>query len=314
MNSTPQRQPAPDSLVMIGADELNRLVSMPEAIESSRCAFRAASSGDVSSPRRLSLSRGRVLIMPAEHRSGSAVVKILNVAGSLRDGRSGTSGLAIWIEPERGDVSVLVDGPALTALRTGAATGLATELLAPRRSAVLAMLGSGGQARQQIAAVCAVRPIEEVRVHSLHLDRSQQLARDLEVLGTGVRYRAVPTAREAVAGADVVCTATPAQSPLFHIGDISADVHINAVGSYRPDMQEIPPEVFGAARVVVIDQMEAALAEAGDLMVALEAGVLRHQDLIEFGDLLVGGKVSLGGSQSLSQSGSRLKTGRSCSS
>lgn len=287
MNFFSQPGRGAECATVVNGEQLNRLVSMSDAIESSRRAFRAAAGGEVRSPLRMGLSRGRVLVMPAEHRSGSVVVKILNVGDSLSDGRSTTSGLALWLEPDRGDLALVVDGGALTALRTGAASGLATELLAHPQSAVLAMLGSGGQASQQIAGILAVRPIEEVRIYSAHLGRSQSLCRDLDLLGTGVTYRAVSTAREALAGADVVCTATRAQSALFGLGDLAGSVHINAIGSYRPEMREIPPEVFSAASAVVVDQAEAVLSEAGDLMAAVEAGVVRRRDLVELGDLLV---------------------------
>jgi ornithine cyclodeaminase len=96
----------------------------------------------------------------------------------------------------------------------------------------------------------------------------------------------VATAREALVGADVVCTATRAMEALFDVGDLKPDVHINAVGAYRPDMREIPNEVFRRASVVVIDQVEAALAEAGDLIAAIRAGAVAVGSLIELGTLL----------------------------
>jgi ornithine cyclodeaminase len=96
----------------------------------------------------------------------------------------------------------------------------------------------------------------------------------------------VASSREAVIGADVICAATRASEPLFEAEDLLPHAHINAVGAYRLDMCEVPPEAFARAAVVVIDQLAAVLAEAGDLVAALEAGYLRPVDLIELGDLL----------------------------
>ncbi len=96
----------------------------------------------------------------------------------------------------------------------------------------------------------------------------------------------VADSRAAVRGADVICTATRASAPLFEADDLLPHAHINAVGAYRLDMAEVPAEAFGRAAVVVIDQLAAALAEAGDLVAALEGGYLRRADLVEIGDLL----------------------------
>ncbi|MGH7643590.1 MAG: ornithine cyclodeaminase family protein [Candidatus Dormibacteria bacterium] len=273
-------------VTIIDAEQLRGLVSMPDAIESSRRAFLADARGEVSSPLRSSMSRERALVMTAEHESGSAILKLLNVSGAPGDSRTNITGVVLWLDAAEGQVTVLVDGASLTALRTGAASGLATDLLAKPESVVMAMLGSGGQASDQIAAICAVRPIEEVRVHSRHLDRSRDLCRRLNQGSDGVVYRAVETSREAVHGADVICAATRAQSPLFEMRDLESHVHINAVGAFRPDMREVSTEVFGTARLVVIDQLAAIQAEAGDLVAALREGALLETDLVELGELL----------------------------
>lgn len=273
-------------LPILDSDLVYRLASMPDAIEASRLGFIVASQGEVSTPLRSSMSRGRILVMPAEHVSGSGVIKVISNSASGPRDRPSIEGLVLWIEGTSGAIVAVLDAGSLTAIRTGSASGLATSVLAPVDSAVLAMLGSGGQAFQQIAAVCAVRGIKEVRVQSRSIDRSRALCRRLEADGPGVEYRAVATAREALVGADVVCTATRAMEALFDVGDLKPDVHINAVGAYRPDMREIPNEVFRRASVVVIDQVEAALAEAGDLIAAIRAGAVAVGSLIELGTLL----------------------------
>ncbi len=156
----------------------------------------------------------------------------------------------------------MVDGPALTSLRSGAASGLATRLLARPGSRVMAMLGAGSMARDQVRAVRAVLPISTLLVWSRSHGHSRQLAEELGGI-------AVEDASEAVAAADVVSSATPAREPLFRPDAPRPGTHFNAIGAFTAHMAEIPPEVVRRARVVVED-LAAAGEEAGDL---LRAGV-----------------------------------------
>ncbi|MDQ3499907.1 MAG: ornithine cyclodeaminase family protein [Actinomycetota bacterium] len=161
-----------------------------------------------------------------------------------------------------GDPLGIVDGPTLTSIRTGAAAGLATELMAPPGEAVLAMLGAGAMAVDQIAAVAAVRPLTEIRIWSRDATHAQRLAAKVGGVAT-------PTTADAVGGATIVSTATPARSPLFDEADVTGPVHVNAVGAFTPEMCEIPPGLVRRA-FVVVDDLLAAATEAGDL---LQAGV-----------------------------------------
>jgi ornithine cyclodeaminase len=281
---------------LIGADLLRRLVPMPDAIEASRRAFTAAALGEIAGPLRFSLSRDRVLVMPAEHSAGSALIKVISLQ---RDGWArgvpSIGGSVLWIDALTGRIAAMLDAATVTALRTGAASGLATALLAPPSSAVLAMLGAGDQAADQVAGVCAVRPIREVRVYSRRAQRSAELCERLRASHPPVTVSVAQTAPRAVLGADVICTATRSTVPLFEAGDLKERAHINAIGAYRLDMCEVPAEAFARADLVVIDQLAAALAEAGDLTRALDGGYLRREDLVEIGQLLAAGAQPGGG-------------------
>ncbi|HTW02086.1 MAG TPA: ornithine cyclodeaminase family protein [Streptosporangiaceae bacterium] len=284
---------AHQQLATIGADLLRRLVPMPDAIQASRRAFVAADAGEVTGPLRSSLSRHRVLVMPVEHVSGSALVKVISLhEDGWAQGLPSIDGTVLWIDGASGRITAQVDAGALTALRTGAASGLATDLLAHPASHVLAMLGAGGQAFDQVAGVCAVRPIREVRVHSRRAERSQELCDRLRASHPEVRFTPSGSARQAVDGADVICTATRSTRPLFEPADVKKNVHINAIGAYRLDMREVPSGLFAQAGVAVIDQLDAALAEAGDVVAALEDGSIRQEDLVEIGPLLSGPPVT----------------------
>lgn len=244
----------------LDARALRDLLPMERAIDQIADAF----GPDCEIPQRLSLNGAKV--MPA--RVGDDMgVKIV----SLTPGNP--AGLVV-IFGSSGQPLGIVDGPALTALRTGAASGLATRLCAASNAAVLALFGSGAMARDQVAAVRAVRPIDQVLIWSRTFERSQSLAK--EIGGT-----AVADPDEAARAADIIVTATPSISPLFAPETLRDTVHINAIGAYRPDMVEVPADVVRRSWIVV-DSHAAARAEAGDLLLAG-----RSADA-EMGDLLSG--------------------------
>lgn len=176
-----------------------------------------------------------------------------------------------------GACSGLVDGPTLTAIRTAAGAGLATQHLARPDSRTLTMLGSGAMAYDQVMAVREVRPIDDVIVWSRDPAHAAALAE---------RVGATPASHPdaAVSAADIVSTATPATTPLFSAASVQPGTHINAVGAFTPAMCEIPAAVVERA-IVLVDDLEAAAEEAGDL---LQAGV---EPLGTIGDLL-GGRVA----------------------
>jgi ornithine cyclodeaminase len=172
------------------------------------------------------------------------------------------AGLVVVFGPDGGPIGV-VDGPTLTSIRTGAVSGLATRLLAAEAPGTLAMLGAGAMAFDQVEAVRAVRPLVGVLVWS----RDARHAADLAARVGGV---AVVDADEAVGMADIVSCATPARSPLFSDAAIRPEAHVNAVGAFTPEMVELPAELVRRA-FVVVDDVEAAAAEAGDLIRAGKA-------------------------------------------
>jgi len=177
-----------------------------------------------------------------------------------------------------------MDGTYLTALRTGAGSGVATRALAREDAKVLTVFGAGGQARSQIEAVRAVRDIREVRIVSRSGASAQALAAELE----GVEARALSDAADAVHGADVICAATTSATPVFPDEAVSAGVHVNGVGSFKAEMQEIDPAFLLRARVVV-DARDAALEEAGDLIIPIREGLFGEDHIAaDIGEVLDG--------------------------
>ncbi len=219
---------------------------MVDAIESMRSAF----SEDSEVPQRTQL--GTSLFMPGRVGEITAVKVVSTVPGN-------PVGLVAVFDSD-GTPLGIVDGPTLTAIRTGAVVGLATDLLASRSASSLAMMGAGAMAYDQVEAVRAVRDLDQILVWSRDRTRAEHLAG--RVGGT-----AINDPDEAISRSSIVACATPSESALFSDRSVAAGTHINAVGSFRPDMVEVPTETVERAYVVV-DDYAAAKLEAGDLIQA----------------------------------------------
>jgi len=274
-------------VINISAERLRAIVPMPAAITAVRDAFVALSNGGVDQPQRLSLADGSLLAMVARVGDGGASAKLVSIhPGNREVGLPTIHTLVIWFSPTTGVPTATLEGDALTTIRTGAASGVATDLLASPSARVLAMFGAGALAPDQVRGVLAVRPIEEVRVISLHHATGSALADSLRREFPRVSFRVCRTAKEAVTGADVVCTATPSVHPLFADDDVKPGCHINAVGAFRPAMCEVAPAVLHRASVIAVDHIPAALEEAGDLIQAIESGSIEESRLAPIGGLL----------------------------
>lgn len=271
-------------------------VEMVDVIEAVRAAFVAYSRGDAVAPPRTALElpgRGTTLTMPAAlPGQGTTVVKVVSVyPNNPSRGLPTILGLIAVLDADSGQPVALMEGAYLTGLRTGAASGVATDALARPDARTLGLIGAGFQARFQAEAVAAVRPIDTVWVYSRDGQRRHAFAAELQAhmagRGCSAEVRATDSARGAVRRADVVCTATTSATPVFDGGDIPEGAHVNGVGSFRLDMREAPVELIRRARVVV-DAREAARTEAGDLLPAVEAGWLDWSLLPELGEVLLG--------------------------
>jgi len=283
-------------MLALTREDVRRLVPMPDAIALMKTAFAELSAGRVASPLRtvvpLPEVEGDALFMPARVPAAKALgVKVVSVVKTNpARGLPVIHALVCLIDDETGQPLAIMDGTYLTALRTGAVSGAATDLLARPESRVLVAIGAGAQGATQIAAVCAVRPIERViavDVGEAALERLRQsVARDWPDLLD--RLETTMDAASAVRQADVVCTATTSRTPVFDDADLRAGTHVNAVGAYTPEMQELPAATVARASVTV-DAVEAALAEAGDLIVPLRDGLVdRDHFARELGMLVAG--------------------------
>jgi len=279
-------------------DDVRRLVPMTDAIALMKQAFAELSAGRTDSPLRTVIpipgAEGDALFMPGSVPAMNALgIKIVSVfKQNPARGLPVIHALVCLIDSETGQPLAIMDGTYLTALRTGAVSGAATDLLARPESEVLVAIGSGAQGATQIAAVCAVRPIKRViavDVNQEALDRFRAtMERDWPEIAGLVE---VSTDAKCVDQADVICTATTSRTPVFDDRDVQPGTHVNAVGAYTPEMQELPAALVARATTVV-DAVDAALAEAGDLIIPLRDGVVEREHFSRELGMLVAGTAT----------------------
>ena len=283
------------TLRFLSADDVARALPMPEAIEAMKRAYARLSAGEAVVPPRLQFPLvdppGHALVMPAYvPADGRLGVKIVTLVPANRDrGLPLIQALVVLVDTTTGSPLAVMDGAMLTAIRTGAGSGAATDLLARADAASVAIFGAGVQGRTQLEAVCAVRPIVRARVFDPDAAAARAFADAMSRrLGIAVEPAASPA--EAMAGADVVCTATTASEPVFDDADVAPGTHINAVGAYRPPTREVPAATVCRARVVV-DARAAALEEAGDIVVPIRDGLIGEDHIAaEIGEIVAGTK------------------------
>ena len=279
---------------IFSAEDVRSIVSMRDAIDAVREGFIALSTGQASVPVRgsMAVDGNTTLTMPAYiHGSRVSMVKVISVyPDNGRLNLPTVLGMVLVLDAKTGVPLALIDGAALTALRTGAASGLATDLLALPDAKTLAVIGAGKQARTQVEAICAVRPIQQIHVYSPH--HAAAFAEELRDHYQVDVVAAVDLA-EALHGAQIVVAATNSATPVVTLKDLQAGVqqagvHINGIGSYRPDMQEVAADVVQRAKIVV-DHRASVWQEAGDLIIPRDQGLIDEGSVhAEIGEIATG--------------------------
>jgi alanine dehydrogenase len=280
---------------VLSRSDVRQSLGMREAILAMRDAFAQLSGSEAQVPQRAVLDVPQqdavVLIMPARLAAIHAMTcKVVSVyPRNPARGMKLIHALVLLIDENSGRPLAALEGGYLTGLRTGAASGVATDLLARKEARVLACFGAGTQAAFQVEAVCEVRAIERVWIKGRSTQRAEQLAERLRGVGRiPSDVRVAETAQQALAEADIVCTATTSSSPVFDGRDLRPGTHVNAIGSYTRAMQEVDIATLQQARIVV-DSRAACQAEAGDLAAALGAGAIGGPETwTELGEILLG--------------------------
>jgi ornithine cyclodeaminase len=256
-----------NALPFIDADRLRRLLPMENAVDALEAAFGSGALPTAPLRTHIETEGGSLVAMPATGPQGTGVKLLTVTPGNPEMGRPLIQGLYVLFSVGTQEPEAAIDGAALTALRTGAVSGLATRYLAQPDASRLVIFGAGTQARSHLDAMLAVRPVEEVYVVS----RTDKRAFDLAGTASRMGLKAGVGTPDAVKLGHIVCTCTTSPTPVFEGSLLSAGSHVNAVGAYTPQTRELDDDAIGRARVVV-EAREVALAEAGDLLIPLGAG------------------------------------------
>lgn len=280
-------------LRVLSGKQIREAGNMKDIIEAMQLAFVELSTGSPEMPIRANISivepEGTALFMPSYMKAASMIgVKTVTLfARNRSNDLPYIQGMVSLFDGNNGTPRAVLDGTTITSLRTGAASGLATRLLSRENSRICAIFGAGVQGRTQLEAVCAVRDIRKVYIYDPVAAAAENFAGEMSK-ALGVEIMVAKSSQEAVQQADIICCASIAEAPVFDDRDLPAGVHINAVGSYKPHVQEVPEEMVLRSRLYV-DHRESALEETGDLIIPIAKGVFTKDHIIaEIGEVAAG--------------------------
>ncbi|WKZ47873.1 MAG: hypothetical protein QY306_00730 [Anaerolineales bacterium] len=286
-------------MLILNANEVRQALPMDQAIEAMKDAYASLSDGTAVTPLRTRLSipsRDAVsLFMPAylkkESTEALAVKVVLLYPSNPPRGLAYIQAAVLVFDPETGRALALLEGSALTAIRTGAGSGAAIDILARKDSKVVAIFGAGPQGKTQLEAACTARKIETAFIYNPTTSKAEAFAKEMAGQGNIPKdIRVANSPKEAIEQADIICTATGSTEPIFDDKDVKAGAHISAIGAYTPQMQELPIETVARSRIVV-DSRATVMDEAGDIVKAIHAGLISEQNIhAELGEIILGQK------------------------
>jgi alanine dehydrogenase len=278
-------------LLILKPGEVTSLFSRRDAMDAVERALRAQATQAAHFPLRVLVAtpQGLLAAMPGAIEGGAPALgaKLVSVfPENAKHGLETHQALIALFDASTGQPLALLDGRVITEIRTAAVSALATKVLAPPNARIAAILGTGVQARAHARALSDVMPLEELRVWGRNRLHAETFCKALRA--DGLPVRAVDSAQEACEGAAVICTVTASGEPVVPSGIISGGVHINAVGACTPHKREIPADLMALA-FIVVDSIEGALHEAGDIVMAIADGALpAHPRLTLLADIVAG--------------------------
>ena len=285
-------------ILILKESDISSMITMRDIIEADKEALSIYSSHKSNIPLRSNLNvpeyNGQCLFMNGYAAPAKALgVKIVSVyPENINKNLTSVPATMVLVDAETGVVNSLIDGTYLTRLRTGAISGLATEILSRKDSKIFALFGTGGQAVTQLEAVLTVRNIEEVRVFDVFKERAKDFAKKMSDKFSkkfNVKIIAAESSDAAVDNADIITTVTTSKKPVFDANKVKKNVHINGVGSYTPEMVEIPGDILVMANKIYVDTRDGAINESGDLITPLKDGLITIEKINgELGEVING--------------------------
>jgi ornithine cyclodeaminase/alanine dehydrogenase-like protein (mu-crystallin family) len=302
--TSPAGTAAPTGLLIVSGADVRRALPMSDCIEAVARAMRTLSTGGADVPLRtvMQLPGGRNFfgVMPGylDDPRGLGAKIITVYPDNANRGLPSHLGLVVLFDAEIGFPLAVMDAAEITAIRTAAASAVATRALARKDAAHLAILGTGEQAVTHLEAISKVRTLRSVRVWSRSIEKAERFA-EAQGPRLSVRVEASKTAEDAVKGADIVCTVTASREPVLNGAWLGRGVHVNLVGASRLNAREADDDVVTGSRFFV-DSRTSARAEAGELKHAMDAGLVSESHILgEIGDVLNGSVVGRTGEQDL---------------
>lgn len=280
-------------MIVLNGDDVRKHLPMATAIELIDQVMVAVSDGKAHLPLRTAMDIdgvNKLGMMPGVLSEPPVYgVKLISLfPGNPSKGLSSHIGAMVLFDPDTGAPWAMVDADALTAIRTAAASAVATRALSRTDAQVLALVGTGEQAHTHLAAICAVRDIRQVRVAGRTPNRAADFIDSVAVQYPDIGFHAAADAQDALCGADIVCTLTSSTTPVIRRDWIAAGTHVNAVGASVPSIQEIDTELVIASRLFT-DYRPSALAQARDIIAAIDSGAIDADHILgEIGEVLAG--------------------------
>jgi ornithine cyclodeaminase len=278
-------------MLIIDQATVERLLPMPKCIDLMRNTLAALARGETILPLRtiMTIPDGAFAVMPAYLASPPTIgAKIITVFpknhGTAFDSHQGA---VLLFDSENGSLAAIMDATSVTTIRTAAVSGVATDLLARTDATTLAILGAGVQGHSHLDAMCAVRPLEQVRIWSRNTDHARRLG-DAARRRFGLDVVIARDAADAVRDTDIVCTTTSSTQPVLRGEWLSPGTHVNAVGASQPHAREVDTAAVVRSRLYA-DRRESALKEPGDVIVPLQEGEITPDHIVgEVGEVLIG--------------------------
>ena len=281
-------------MLFLSDHDIEKLLDMEEVIDTVEGAFGEYAEGKVVLPPRSTIMipkyNGSISFMPSYLKESEAqATKIISIyPDNPEKGLPTTIAWIIVNDPETGLINAFMDATHITAMRTGAITGVAARYLAPDDATTAAVFGAGVQGRTQLWAACTVRPIDRAYVYDLDPRAMESFSRDMEDK-LGIEVTPSESGKEACIDADIVLTATTSSKPVIKYEWLKEKVHISAIGAFYPDCRELDTATVASSKLV-IDDYEGIMKEAGDILIPIKEGVITDNHIYAELKELVSGK------------------------
>jgi ornithine cyclodeaminase/alanine dehydrogenase len=281
-------------MLFLSDHDIEKLLDMEGVIDTVEGAFGEYAEGNVVLPPRSTIMipkyNGSISFMPSYLKESEAqATKIISIyPDNPEKGLPTTIAWIIVNDPETGLIDAFMDATHITAMRTGAITGVAARYLAPDDATTAAVFGAGVQGRTQLWAACTVRPIDRAYVYDLDPRAMESFSRDMEDK-LGIEVTPSESGKEACRDADIVLTATTSSKPVIKYEWLKEKVHISAIGAFYPDWRELDTATVAESKLV-IDDYEGIMIEAGDILIPIKEGAITEDHIYAELKELVSGK------------------------